>query len=109
MICTDVFLNFLKHPQSDELNNPDRYLMIPYVVLREKPVTRAAKTVSHGRAGGSIFGGKPVSQRQEIPDYNAEVTEDRTPGFRAWAEQFYGSTWQKIQEITNETDSTYRW
>lgn len=29
--------------------------------------------------------------------------------FLSWAEQFYGDTWKKVLEITDETDSSYRW
>ncbi len=98
----DDFANFAHQPEFPRLNNPDQYLMIPYVALGYKPMKREKKF--RNGIPNSKFGYKYVL----VPSYTDIATEDHFPGFIQWAESFYGATWGKIKEITSETDSSFR-
>jgi hypothetical protein len=98
----DDFANALLQPETPRLANPDEYLMIPFSHLRDQRFTTVVK---HWKG----LPNHPRTKTFTYPDYMAESTDDRDPGWWAWAESIYGETWRKIQEITDATDSSFKW
>jgi RHS repeat-associated protein len=99
----DDFANALLQPETPRLSKPEEYLMIPYSHLKEPRPT--VQVVKHWKG----IPEHPVTKTFEYPNYMEIANDDRHPGWWAWSESVYGGTWQKIQEITNETDSSFKW
>ncbi len=99
----DDFANALLQPETPRLARPEEYLMIPYSHLKEPRPTIAV--VKHWKG----IPDHPLTKTFTFPDYMGAANEDHSPGWWMWAESVYGETWRKIQEITDATDSSFKW
>ena len=110
----DGFQNFKDHPRYSELNDPEKYLMIPYESLHVKHVKdefrlRVVPGHSVGR-GGHYVHPRTYTEKRVVPDYDRLTDEDDSPGFFGWLTTHYDDyTWKRIGEINNETDNSFKW
>ena len=98
----DDFANALRQPETPRLANPGEYLMIPFSHLKDP---RYITVVKHWKG----IPNHPRSKIFSYPNYMERSDDDIHPGWWAWAESVYGRTWKKIQEITDETDFSFKW
>ena len=98
----DGFANALLQPETSRLANPDEYFMIPFSHLKAPRFATVAKSRKR-------IPNYPKSKVSSFPNYMERSADDINPGWWAWAESVYGKTWRKIQGITDETDSSFKW
>ena len=106
----DDFANFLLQPESWQLDDPLHLLMIPYSQLLSPP-TRNHQRKHLISVGGYKGGNRTIARTviETVPDYLAEVPEDRNPGFLQWLQLNMPDVLSRVVSITDQTDSTFIW
>ena len=78
----------------------------PYVTLTTPSDARSVISV-----GGYKGGNRTIARTviETVPDYLAEVPEDRNPGFLQWLQLNMPDVLSRVVSITDQTDSTFIW
>ena len=106
VLRTDFDISGTTLVESKALDDPKKYLMIPYDELPEKqrPVVPIALATMLPKVPGVY------DHSRGLPDYNLTAPNDleENLGWRQWAKNTYGDTWDKIQEITDKTEADFK-